>query len=151
MRLQDIMSTEVESIAPGANAEVAWHRMRRSGIHHLVVMSGGELVGILSDRDLGGARGQSLRAARNVSDLMSKAPVCAAPDTTLRRAANLLRGRAIGCLPVIERSKVKGIVTVSDILDILGRGVERPVVRGKRWTLRHRGPRATRRQQPERA
>ena len=34
-----------------------------------------------------------------------------------------------------------GIVTTTDLLDLIGRGVERPVAHAKRWTLKHRGPR----------
>jgi hypothetical protein len=52
-----------------------------------------------------------------------------------------MRGHIIGCLPVIERGKVAGIGTLTDLLDLLGRGVQKPVAMGKRWTLKHRGPR----------
>jgi CBS domain-containing protein len=67
--------------------------------------------------------------------------VSAAPDLTVRQAANKLRGRVIGCLPVIDGKKLTGIVTFSDLLELLGRGAVRPVERGERWTLKHRGPR----------
>jgi acetoin utilization protein AcuB len=50
------------------------------------------------------------------------APVAtAAPDTTVREAANLLRGRHIGCLPIVEDGRLVGIVTVADLLDLLAR------------------------------
>jgi CBS domain-containing protein len=50
-----------------------------------------------------------------------------------------MRGRTIGSLPVVEKGRLAGIVTVTDLLDLIGRGVERPVEKGKRWTLKHRG------------
>ena len=65
----------------------------------------------------------------------------AAPDTTIRHAANLLRGRSIGCLPVLDEGEAVGIVTITDLLDLIGRGAERPVERSTRWTLRARGRR----------
>jgi signal-transduction protein with cAMP-binding, CBS, and nucleotidyltransferase domain len=96
-------------------------------------------VGVVSERDLGGRRGASLIRDRRVSEVMTSPAVTASPTTTLRRAANLMRGRSIGCLPVVEAGRLRGIVTVSDILEEVGRGSERPVQVGKRWTLRHRG------------
>jgi CBS domain-containing protein len=72
---------------------------------------------------------------------MTSQIVFAKPTTTLRQAANQLRGRSIGCLPILDNGKLVGIVTVSDLLELVGRGIERVVPRSKRWTLRHRGPR----------
>jgi len=140
MRLQDIMTHPVETVAAGESADVAYTRMKLQGIRHLVVVADGAVVGILSERDVGGARGAALRRGRAVADLMAPHVVSGRPAMTVREAANLLRGHSIGCLPVVEGRKLRGIVTVSDLLELLGRGAERPVVIGKRWTLKHRGP-----------
>ncbi len=58
-------------------------------------------------------------------------------NDTLRKAANVMRGRTIGCLPVMERGKLVGIITISDVLRLLGQGggVAR---NAKRPTLSHR-------------
>jgi len=141
MRLAELMSTDVKTASPAESAELAWERMRTHGIHHLAVLDGAKVVGLVSARDLGGARGEALRLGKRVADVMSAGVVVAGPTTTVRQAANLLRGRAIGPLLVVDGGRLRGIVTVSDLLDLLGRGVERPVERGKRWTLKHRGPR----------
>ena len=141
MRVADIMSSEVEKVFPLAPAGRAWERMRQRRIRHLVVVEEGQVVGILSDRDLGGPRGAALREGRTVGELMTPQVVTARRDTTVKQAANLLRGRAVGCLPVVEDGKLKGIVTVSDLLELLGRGLERPVPKARRWTLKHRGRR----------
>jgi acetoin utilization protein AcuB len=141
MRLADLMSTDVKKASPSDSADLAWERMRTHGIHHLAVVDGGRVVGLVSERDLGGARGGGMRLGKAVADVMSDKVIVAAPTTTVRQAANLLRGHAIGSLLVVEGEKLRGIVTVSDLLALLGRGVDRPVERGKRWTLKHRGPR----------
>jgi len=60
------------------------------------------------------------------------------------QAANLLRGFVIGSLVVQEGDKPVGIVTTTDLLDLIGRGAERPVPKSTRWTLRARGPRHAR-------
>ncbi len=141
MRMQEIMSKDVLTASPDDPADEAWERLWRSRIHHLVVMDGKRVVGIVSERDFGGPRGAGLRAGRKVADLMASTVITAGPNTTLRQAANLMRGRSIGSLPIVDGGRLLGIVTISDLLAQIGRGGERPIDRGTRWTLRDRGPR----------
>jgi CBS domain-containing protein len=117
-------------------------------MHHLVVMDNGGVVGIVSDRDLGGSRGEVLLETQRIRDVMSPKPVTAVPTMPLRRAANLLRGHTIGCLPIMDGRRLVGIVTISDLLEALGTAGERPVQKGKRWILRRRGPRQQRNRIP---
>jgi predicted transcriptional regulator len=56
---------------------------------------------------------------------MTPAPVVVAPDTHLRDAANLLRGWNIGCVPVVEKGRVVGILTTADVCALVGRGTIR--------------------------
>ena len=140
MRVQDVMTTAVQTISPSASAEEAANLMRTKNIHHLVVSDGARVVGVLSDRDVGGRNGAPIRNNRIVSDLMTERVVTVSPTRTVRQAANLMRGRSIGCLVVSDRGRVAGIITVSDLLTLLGRGEERPTTTGKRWTLKHRAP-----------
>jgi CBS domain-containing protein len=140
MRVQDVMTRAVQTVAPGAAAEEAWERMRRKRIHHLAVIDGAGLVGVLSDRDAGGRQGMSVRRNRTVGELMTPAVVTVPPSTTVRKAANLMRGRSIGCLIVTEAARVVGIVTIADLLELLGRGADRGVENATRWTLKHRAP-----------
>ena len=121
MRLQDIMRTDVRTIGRDESAEVAWARMREYRIRHLVVTEGRNIVGVISERDLGGVRGASVRRNQTVADLMTENPFTVEPSTTIREAANLMRGRSIGCLPVVEKKKVVGIITTADMLELLGR------------------------------
>lgn len=136
MRLQEIMNTEVVTVGPDETAGVAWSRMQRRGIRHLVVTDGARLLGVLSERDLGGRQGGALRRGRIVRDLMTAQVTSAKPVTTLRQAANLMRGRLIGALPVLEDGRVVGIVTATDVLEELGRGSSRPDVRARRQSMR---------------
>lgn len=136
MRLSDIMSSPVETIGAGEAVAQARERMRRSRIHHLVVKDGARIVGVVSERDLRGRADDT-----PLADLCDHDAVVASPHTTVRQAANLLRGRSIGCVPILDGGRLIGMVTIADILETLGKGVQRPVVMGKRWTLKHRGPR----------
>jgi acetoin utilization protein AcuB len=139
MRLRDIMHTKVETISPHDSAAAAFERMRRARIRHLVVQDGRKIVGVLSDRDVAGMG--SLRQVETVEDVMTSPAVTCSPELTLRKAANLLRGRTMGCLPVLEDGKLVGIVTTTDLLEMIGAGTERPVPKTRRWILKDRGPR----------
>lgn len=139
MRVAEIMTEHVETVPPTLPAIEAWDLMRRKRIHHLVVTAGGRVQGILSDRDAGGRSGASIRAASTVGDLMTARIVTAAPSDTVRKTANMMRGRTIGCVPVMEGKRLVGIVTVSDLLQLLGRGRDRPA-RPERPALHYRVP-----------
>jgi CBS domain-containing protein len=140
MRVQDVMTAGVITIAPTLPAEDGYNLMRTRGVHHLVVADEGGVAGVLSDRDTGGRQGSSVRRNRTVAELMTPRVVTVPPTTTVRQAANLMRGRSIGCLVVTKRDRIIGIVTVADLLELVGRGVERPVASTTRWTLKHRAP-----------
>ncbi len=104
MRLQEIMSTRIVTVDPDEAADIAWSRMQREGIRHLIVTEGARLIGVLSERDLGGRKGDPVRRGRTVRELMTPQATSAAPATTLRQAANLMRGRLIGSLPRCRNS-----------------------------------------------
>ena len=139
MRVRDVMRRSVETVSATASAENAFRLMRTRKVRHLVATKGGEMVGVLSDRDLQ-ALG-SFRQVQSVEEAMTSPAVTAEPGMTLRQAANLLRGRTIGCLPVVEEGELVGILTTTDLLELIGRGAERPAVQGKRWVMKGRGPR----------
>ena len=128
------MSTPAITIEVTGSVSQARELMRLRRVHHLVVTDQGRPVGVLSSHDVGGD-------GRAIADVMSGSLVTATPETSVRAAANLLRGRQVGCLPVLEGRKLVGLVSVSDLLELLGKGAERPVLRSTRWTLKHRGPR----------
>jgi acetoin utilization protein AcuB len=126
MRVFEIMTEAVQTVPPAMPASDAWELMRRKRIHHLVVTAGSKIVGVLSERDMGGRVGARARVGRSVAEFMTRPVVTAGRTDTVRVLANLMRGRAIGCLPVVEGERLLGIVTVSDLLEALGRGIDRP-------------------------
>ena len=146
MRVQDLMTDRVVTVPPTAAADDAWNLMRAQGVRHLVVSENNRVVGVLSDRDAGGSGGPAARKNRTVAELMTKQVVTVPPAATVRKAANLMRGRSIGCLVVTRGDRIAGIVTVTDLLELIGRGIERPVASAPRRTLNHRAPHRKRHQ-----
>jgi acetoin utilization protein AcuB len=121
MVVEELMSREVVTVSPRLDAEDAWQQMRASGVHHLVVMEEDELLGVISDRDLGGIRGVSTRWGNQVKDLMTHQLVTTTPRASVESAASLLRRNHIHCLPVFRRHRLVGIVTTTDLIAALDR------------------------------
>ena len=141
MRVVDVMSSPVHTVSSTHSATAAWELMRLHRTRHLVVEDAEHhVIGVISASDLGGRAGGPVRATARVGDLMTEKVVVARPETTVREAANMMRGHSINCLPVFDgRDKLKGIITVVDLLELLGRGAERPTPVGTRAVLRSRG------------
>ena len=121
MTVSEIMTVGVQSVRPGMPAAAARERMRSKGIHHLLVKEGTEMVGVLSARDLrqGAFRGSPVKKVV-VGDFMTPHVVSIDPGTSVHKAANLMRGRSVGCLIVTDTGKAVGIVTLADLLDQIG-------------------------------
>ena len=122
VHVSDIMTTCVQTINSADSAEYAWHVMRQRHIHHLVVTQAATIVGMLSAFDLGGPRGEAFRVGRRVEELMVRSVKTVQPDYTMRQAAEVMRELSIGCLPVVSRGKLIGIVTNSDLLALTASG-----------------------------
>jgi acetoin utilization protein AcuB len=123
----DIMHRPVISLTSQTAINEAWILFARHRIHHLPVIDGGRLVGIVSDRDLLRAslnRGddKNLRA-QTIADVMSQPVITAAPDTEIRLLAEVMVRQRISVLPVVaevgEAEIVGGIITRSDLLRVM--------------------------------
>ena len=126
MRVFEVMNKTVHKTSPVLPAEDAWQLMFAKGVRHLVVTDGSKVVGVLSDSDLGGRSGAAVRAGALAGDLMERNVIAIGPNDTIRQAANLMRGHLTGCLPVVENDRLVGVVTIADVLRIVGKGVDRP-------------------------
>jgi CBS domain-containing protein len=96
-------------------------------VRHMPVVHGGKLVGVVSERDLlraslsnlsgfdAGQRRAFLYGVE-IARVMSTPPIVVAPDATVTEAARVMAERKIGCLPVVERGELLGIITETDVL-----------------------------------
>ena len=137
MRMQDLMSKHAVSIAPETTIRSAREELRRDGVEHLIVAEKKHVLGVVAREDL--ARAKDDEAP--VAGVMTRNVVTIEPGATLRRAAGIMRGRAIGCLPVVDHGKLVGVVTTSDLLDALAKGETHAGPPDGRIVLRKRGPR----------
>jgi len=105
-------------IAPTDTLAVARRKMDKGNFRRLPVVEKGQLVGIITDRDLRQHVGQ-LEHTR-IDAVMVKPVITVAPDMLLDQAANLLVKHKVGGLPVIEGGKLVGIITAIDLLRAFG-------------------------------
>ncbi|MCL4424687.1 MAG: CBS and ACT domain-containing protein [Firmicutes bacterium] len=133
--MEEIMSRELVSIGTEDTLARAWELIRQRRIRHLPVVEGTALVGILSDRDLRDAspsvlelRSRDFLEGTPVRTIMRPEVITLHPLETIEEAARLLYEHRIGCLPVVSRGELVGIVTETDILRSLVRmlGADRP-------------------------
>jgi acetoin utilization protein AcuB len=114
MLVSEMMSRTLVTASPGDTVAIARDRLRVNQIHHLLVMSGEQVVGVLAFRDLAG-KPDDVR----VEELMSREIATIDAASTLRRAASLMIRSTTGCLPVVENGKVAGIITTTDLMKVL--------------------------------
>jgi CBS domain-containing protein len=120
MKVRDIMRAgEVAVVRPDDTIALATQIMLWSKIRHLPVVRDGQVVGLLSERDIlrrGSAVGAREAARDPVERVMTSPVVTIDPDKPLVTATWLMAGRKLGCLPVVGREGLVGIVTVSDVV-----------------------------------
>lgn len=92
--------------------------MARENIGAAIVMSGDQLVGILSERDYARKvilKGRSSETTR-VEEIMTANVVCVSPRAKSRDCMALMSEKHIRHLPVVEEGRVIGMVSVRDIV-----------------------------------
>jgi acetoin utilization protein AcuB len=150
LRVADCMTRGVASVRAHALARGAAEMMRTRRIRHLPVVDGdGELVGIVTDRDLrqvlfdprvqpwAGRLARRLRMM-TVGDVMTRAVVTTRPEMPLREAARLMHEGKIGALPVVAGGRIVGMLSEIDVLKTFSRALGQGFAKPDRWALAFR-------------
>ena len=115
--VKNIMTREVITIDNDRNIVDAAKLMTSNQISSLIVEKDHNPVGIISERDfVRKVCSKDLRSSEVlVSEIMSNISITAEPDTPLEVAVQRMINHRIRRLPVIEKGKIVGIVTVTDL------------------------------------
>lgn len=118
MRVRDLMSKSVVTIAPEESAALAARLLSRHELGALPVCAAdGTLAGIVTDRDIITrcvAAGEEPGRVP-VRDIMSPAPSVITPETPVSAAARLMAQRQVRRLPVVEQGQVVGMLSLGDL------------------------------------
>jgi len=117
MRISELMTPKVISVAPDDPLSVAREHFRANSIHHLLVVERGRVVGVISVREVIGKP-----ADTTVGSVMARNVMTVSPDASTRDVATAMIGRGHGCVPIVDAGRIVGIVTTTDLLRVLSRG-----------------------------
>jgi acetoin utilization protein AcuB len=128
MRVRELMTGGLITALPDTAVLDARSLMQKERIRHLLVTDKqGELLGIVTDRDIrlnlpSQATSLSvweinhLLTRLTVEKVMTRSVITVGPDREARDAAQLMLEHRIGALPVIDSGRLVGIVTETDLL-----------------------------------
>jgi acetoin utilization protein AcuB len=120
------MTKNPATVTPEDLLSLAKQKMDAGGFRRVPVISAGQLVGMISDRDL--RQYTSTLERTKVNGVMTEKLITVRPSTTLEEAAHILLKHKIGGLPVVTDGRLVGIITTSDILkaflDVMGASQE---------------------------
>ena len=131
--VQDWMTRDPITVTGDTTLPYAHRLMQDNNIRRLPVVDEGVLVGIITLGDVREAEPSDatslsifelnyLLAKLPVSDVMTSDLITVTPITTIARAAQLMLEHKVGGLPVVDRGKLVGIITESDIFRMLVKG-----------------------------
>jgi len=125
--IRDLMTPAPISVSPSIPVDEARALMQQQRIRHLPVLENGQLVGIVSDRDIrlvlpSPATSLSvyeigyLLTRLTVGEIMTYFPVTIGADRLVAEAVKRMLAYKIGALPVVEKGKLIGILTRTNLL-----------------------------------
>lgn len=124
--IEAIMSTNLITVPPSATLAEARTLMHENRIHHIPVLDGDDLVGLITLTNVLAATDSFLRDPQNrihaneisIADAMVADVATVDINASLRHAALFLERHAIGCLPVLDDEKLVGIITDTDFVAV---------------------------------
>ena len=130
MLVGERMSHPVITIPPDMPVVDALNLMKRERIRRTPVVKDGQMIGIVSDKDLLNASPSPatslsvwemnyLLSKITVKDVMTKDVLFVSEDTPIEQAARVMADNKIGGLPVLRSGHVVGIITETDLFKIL--------------------------------
>jgi acetoin utilization protein AcuB len=134
MLVRDVMQSKLITIDPETTLPQAMRLAAERRVRHLPVVQDGDLIGIVSDRDLKQAMASpatSLEAHElnyllnrlTVGEIMTRAVITIGPTAPFEEAARLMVQEKISALPVTAAGQLIGIVTETDLLELLVRAM----------------------------
>jgi CBS domain-containing protein len=121
----DIMSAKLVVVEPAATVAEAATVMGERHVGSALVMEGGRLAGIFTERDIVRALSQHFDAPGHpVSTWMTRNPVTISPQAAVQEALDLMLSRGFRHLPVEDGGQIIGIISIRDLSEALAESGE---------------------------
>lgn len=125
MTIADVMTKSVISVDASITVNEAAKMMEDSKVGAVIVMENNTPVGIVTDRDFAvKIVAHAYQITTPVKQIMSSPLFSINSDESVRTAADLMHDRGIRKLPVIDNEKVVGMITATDLVNLLAVCVE---------------------------
>lgn len=116
-KIGQIMSKPVRTVKPDEKLSAAVAVMDNNSIGSVVVLDGETAIGIITEGDVVEQISKGAQILLEpVRQVMSKPLITGTPDMTVQDAVNLMLEKRIRQLPIVEGSKLVGIVTDRDLM-----------------------------------
>lgn len=116
MKVKNWMVTDIITIGPGASVKEAVELMHRHSIRHIPVVEEDIMEGLVTESNLRRYFFPAMVDDLSMADVMIVNPITVDPNASIDSAAKLIHKYKIGGLPVMEKRKLVGILTITDIL-----------------------------------
>jgi CBS domain-containing protein len=114
--VREVMKTTLYSVDPSTTVGEAISLMAQNRIGSALIMEGGKLIGIFTERDTVRAISQSYDApTHEISSWMTRDPKTVSPDVDSEDALRTMLDSGFRHLPVVEGGEVIGMVSMRDL------------------------------------
>jgi len=128
LTVNDLMTSIPNTVTPQTTLRQVIEVMKTQSCRQLPVLQSGQLVGIITDRDVrlvmnsplvlhGRWQDEEILDHVTAESCMTPDPMTVAPETPAYQAANMLSIYKFGALPVVDNGALVGIITVTDFLN----------------------------------
>jgi CBS domain-containing protein len=126
VKISEIMTKAAVIDSPSDTLGQAARKMWEQQTGSLLVLEGEQLLGIVTERDVLKAVATDTPMDTPVSAVMTKDLITVEPSATLREAAGIMTDKWIRHLPVLEGTKLVGIVSQRDLSGVLAGALNEP-------------------------
>jgi len=130
LRIAQVMKVNPICVSMDTRLQEVRNLFEKHGFHHLPVLDGEELVGIISDRDILRLLSPFLDTASEMTrdvaildkaahQVMTRQPICVSLDDSLNKVIEWMTSASISCMPVLDEGRLVGIITWRDLVALL--------------------------------
>jgi acetoin utilization protein AcuB len=133
MKVSKLMSRNVVTVKMDDPLSIVKDIFNKTKFHHLLVVSSGKLIGVISDRDLLKSLNPAIDTVaattkdlaclnKKVHQIMTRKPISLTSDSTIKNAIDVFNNNTVSCIPIVSHEGYpEGILSWRDIMQALGK------------------------------